>query len=231
MNLFLRALAPGAVAAAVLLVLGLAAPARAEYVVFQDGRSLRVASYRFEAGFTHVDLQGGGSMSFSSRRVRYVAPDEDVEEAERVRAEASGRGSAGDGWIAFADPRYVESIGRIAARHELDPALVAAVIKVESDFQPRAVSPKGARGLMQLMPGTAAELGVKDPFDVEANIAGGTAYLSRLLDRNQGNLELALAAYNAGQKAVDRARGVPGFRETKDYVARVLGYLGRAGGD
>ena len=113
-------------------------------------------------------------------------------------------------------------IDRHSGDHGLDPRLVAAVVQAESAFDHLAVSPRGAVGLMQLMPATAAGLAVDDPYDPDQNLRGGTAYLRRLLDRYGGDLELALAAYNAGPEAVDRYGGVPPYRETRDYVRRVL---------
>jgi soluble lytic murein transglycosylase len=115
-------------------------------------------------------------------------------------------------------------IQRHADATSLDPRLVEAVIQVESGYNSRAVSRKGAQGLMQLMPQTARELGVKNPFDPEENVGGGTRYLRSMLDAF-GSLDLALAAYNAGPNAVQRHRGVPPYRETRDYVGKVLGLL------
>jgi len=119
------------------------------------------------------------------------------------------------------DPEVAAAIADCASRYDLDPALLRTVIQAESGFNRFAVSPAGAQGLMQLMPGTAAALGVSDPFDVRQNIAGGAAYLRRQLDRF-GSLDLALAAYNAGPAAVTRYNGIPPYRETQDYVARVV---------
>jgi soluble lytic murein transglycosylase-like protein len=118
---------------------------------------------------------------------------------------------------------YAALINRAAQRAALQPALVRAVIAVESAFNPRAVSRAGAQGLMQLHPRTAKRYGVGDAFDPEQNVRGGTRYLSDLLRRYDNNLELALAAYNAGEDAVDRyGRHVPPYRETREYVPAVL---------
>jgi soluble lytic murein transglycosylase-like protein len=101
-------------------------------------------------------------------------------------------------------------------------SLVHSVIKTESDYNSEAVSPKGAMGLMQLMPETAMGLGVENPFNPEENIRGGVAYLKSLIDNNKGDLKRALAAYNAGQRNVDKAGGIPDFKETKEYVKKVM---------
>jgi soluble lytic murein transglycosylase-like protein len=118
--------------------------------------------------------------------------------------------------------RYEPLIQEHASRQALRPELVRAVIQVESGFNPRALSPKGAMGLMQLMPATARTLGVNNPWDPAQNIRGGTDYLRQLLDEYEGNEELALAAYNAGSGAVAKyGRRVPPYRETQDYVRKV----------
>ncbi len=117
---------------------------------------------------------------------------------------------------------YGRLISRAARRFEVDGLLVAAVVEAESGFNPGAISPVGALGLMQVMPATASSYGVSDVLDPTANVHLGTRYLSQLLDEFDGDLELALAAYNAGPGAVRRYDGVPPFRETRDYVRRVL---------
>lgn len=117
-----------------------------------------------------------------------------------------------------------------ARRHNIDPQLVKAVIKAESNWNPNAVSPKGAQGLMQLMPSTASIMGVSNPFNPEANIDGGIRYLKYLLQKFNGNLTLALAAYNAGPKLVERIKSVPPIPETITYVKRVINYYSRGNG-
>ena len=124
----------------------------------------------------------------------------------------------------------VEKLVREAAeRHRMDPALVRAVIETESNWNPKAYSHKGAGGLMQLIPTTAQRYGAYDVFDPQQNIDAGVKYLRTLLERYNGNLDLALAAYNAGEGAVDRAHGVPSYRETRNYVQRVQNAYFRPG--
>ncbi|GGA75116.1 hypothetical protein GCM10011507_28130 [Edaphobacter acidisoli] len=115
-----------------------------------------------------------------------------------------------------------EMLAHAGAAHDIDADLLASVVRAESGGQVRAVSRTGARGLMQLMPGTANEMGVADSFRPDENIAGGTAYLDELLTRYHDNVALALAAYNAGPAAVDKYHGIPPYRETRAYVARVI---------
>ena len=118
---------------------------------------------------------------------------------------------------------YAREIREAAERYRVEEGLIKAVIRVESGFNSRAVSPKGARGLMQLMPGTASMLGVRDSFDPRQNIDAGVRHLRGLIDRFNRDLKLALAAYNAGEQAVVNHGGVPPYRETRDYVTRILG--------
>ena len=123
--------------------------------------------------------------------------------------------------------QYDELIKKASGRYNVEPALVKAIIKAESNFNHRAVSPKGAKGLMQLMPATASSLQVRDSFHPENNIEGGVKYVRYLLNFFNGNLPLALAAYNAGENAVLRYGGIPPYRETQTYVRRVLSYHDR----
>jgi len=123
---------------------------------------------------------------------------------------------------------YREMVFTIASREGVDPALVEAIIAVESGFNPRAVSPKGAMGLMQLMPQTASRYGVSDPFNPRENLTGGIRYIRDLLRLFGGDLRKVLAAYNAGENAVLRYRGIPAYRETSEYVQKVLARYGPA---
>ena len=116
---------------------------------------------------------------------------------------------------------YEGFIQEAAQLHGLDPALIRAVMQTESSFDPTVVSPVGAQGLMQLMPALAKELGVTDPFDPRDNIMGGAKYLKQLLDANRGNVSLTLASYNAGPGNVRRYKGIPPFKETRNYIRKI----------
>lgn len=196
------------VLAAMLLTLGPASAAHAEIAVLDNGMTLKVEAWGVVGGSVHLRLKDGGEVGVPASLVVGVVPDEIVEAVEQQ---------------ARRDGKDVETLLRdAAARNGLDPALVRAVVAVESAFRPGAVSPKGAQGLMQLMPATAAALGVKDAFDPAQNLDAGSRHLAALVQGYAGDLNKALAAYNAGAGAVARHGGVPPYRETKDYVAKVL---------
>jgi hypothetical protein len=191
-----------------------------QVVLFTDGRSMEVERAERREEMVLLSLQGGGSIAVPSHR---------VEAWTDLAGSSSGRGQAASGtepdrrerWRQRAG-EFAELFGLTADRYELDAALLTAVAEVESAFDPTAVSHKGARGMLQLMPETARRFGVDDVFDVSQNVDGGARYLKWLIDRYEGRTDLALAGYNAGEAAVDRYQGIPPFPETRDYVARVL---------
>lgn len=219
----------------------LAAPSvAASLVVFEDGRHLRVASYEVVNGDRlSVGFVGGGAMTIPLDVVERIV-DEEYERVAPPKPEDADRtavpspAEASRSIRAFTEPRslsssspYSSQILEAARAHKVDPTFIAAVIKVESNGYAYAVSRKGARGLMQLMPATARRLGVSRPFDPRDNIRGGAAYLAELAERfGETNADLILAAYNAGEQAVEEHGGVPPYRETRDYVRRVLALWG-----
>ena len=193
-------------------------------VLFTDGRSMTVEDVERDGGHAVLYLSGGGAIAVPAER---IANWEELSRPPAVLPQASAGPAAPQPggeqapWR-FAAGEFADLIGSMADRHHLDPALLTAMAEVESAFDPQAVSPQGASGLLQLMPDTADRFGVGDVFDVGQNVEGGARYMSWLLERYDGRTELALAGYNAGEGAVDRHRGVPPFRETQRYVKLVM---------
>jgi len=145
-----------------------------------------------------------------------------------VTAGATGPSSPMAGAVVSSGTGMRDLIHQMSVEHGLDPKLMDALVRVESAYNPKAVSRKGAMGLMQLMPATARRLGVDDPFDPAQNVRGGMREFARLVNQYRGNLQFALAAYNAGEGAVSKYRGIPPYRETRNYVSRILTiYTGR----
>ncbi len=206
-----------------LIVLAIAAPASAELIVFSTARSMSVASHRYEGDRVIVRLRGGGEMTFDRSLVAKIAPDEVPHPEETVAASSETALPTATGPGMADRTSYDAIIERASEKHDVDARIVKAVIQVESSFKARARSPKGAMGLMQLMPATARQYQARNPYDPKSNIDAGTKYLSKLL--NEFELPLALAAYNAGEGAVRRFGGIPPYAETQAYVAKILGLL------
>ena len=203
------------------------APATAELVVLVDNRVLKVTRYRVLDQRAQMELPNGGTLTLPIGRIERVVDDEIVPEEEVVETPARVALEFRDGDPVPETP-YGELIFEAARRHSLSPALVAAMVRAESAFDATAVSHKGARGLMQLMPATADRFGVEPAslFDPELNLEAGTRYLEWLRGRFDDDLPRILAAYNAGEANVDRYGGMPPFRETRDYVRRIYRQLG-----
>jgi soluble lytic murein transglycosylase-like protein len=196
-------------------------------VHFADGRSIRVERVEPAGALARLILDAGATIAVPTERI--VAVEIEVAKprvVEPATAQLAEPAVAEAPWRTTAGP-YADLIARAAERHAVDPVLLTAMAEVESAFDPTAVSPKGARGLLQLMPQTAERFGVNDPFDVGQNVDGAARYLAWLLGRFDGRRDLALAGYNAGEAAVDRHRGIPPYRETRNYVDRVLDGAGR----
>lgn len=189
----------------------------AHKVVFHDMRTLIVDTIEPNGEMYRLILDSGAQMiipQFSVREIRLIEPPAVVAEIET--GDDDWRVRAGD---------FEEFVSAAAEEFDLDPELITAVALVESRFDQFAKSPKGALGIMQIMPATATELGLDNPYDAETNIAAGARYLRRMLDRFNGNLDLALAAYNAGPHRVQQYGGVPPFNETRRYLIKIQDLL------
>ena len=213
-------------AAAVLLVLAAGVEdARADIVFLTSGRSVSVKGHRIDGDRIILSLRTGGEVVCDRTLVDKIVPDE-VPYPEPAPVTVPGKTEEDQetaGGLLPATP-YSEIISALSHAHGVDPLLVSALIQVESNYQARARSRKGAMGLMQLMPSTARVYKVRNPFDPRANIEAGIKHLKSLIDRF--GVELGLAAYNAGEGAVTKFNGIPPYRETRRYVARILSLAG-----
>lgn len=216
---------------AVVVAAAAPAPTRAELVILEGGRVLKAASYRVEGQRAVIELASGGLLEMPMMRVDRVVDDEISDEPEPP-VPAGFQSSFRSSDTVPTTP-YGELIFAAAKRHEISPQLVAAMVRAESSFDPKAVSHKGAVGLMQLMPATARRFGLtsSERYRPEKNLEAGVRYLRWLLDRYEGELPLALAGYNAGETNVQRYGGVPPFRETRNYIRRIYDFLGLSGAD
>jgi hypothetical protein len=215
------------VALSLITLLTSAAPARAELVYFATGRTLSISSHRIEGTTLVLTLRSGSEVVCDPRLLTRIAPDEvPYPEPDRPAPEQEPEVLKGGGGRPSGSARYDEIIERVSRQQGVDARLIHAVIEVESGYQPRARSPKGAMGLMQLMPETVRQYSVRNPYDPSSNIEAGTRHLKSLLGRFP--VALALAAYNAGDAPVERFGGIPPFAETRNYVSRILRILGRS---
>jgi soluble lytic murein transglycosylase-like protein len=201
-------------------LVGSAVPARAEIVFFTSGRTMSVKNHRADGDSVVLELRSGGEIVCESSIIARFAPDEvpyPEPEVERPIVVAAVE--------PVSDVPYGAMIDRFSAEQNVPAKLVRAVIQVESAYHERARSPKGAMGLMQLMPATARQYAVADPYDPASNIEAGIKHLKSLLQRLP--VALALAAYNAGEGAVQRFNGIPPYPETRNYVSRILSIANR----
>jgi hypothetical protein len=210
-------------------LVGVAAAARGELVVFSDGRVVKAAGYKVTDNELEIGLPGGGSYVVDLSRVERIVDDEVAAPDPEAPALSAGPGVSYD--LSYRPDRrplfhtsFDQLIDAEAKLQNFDASLVSALIRAESNYQPHAISRKGARGLMQLMPATARRLSVAYPFDPRGNVRGGVKYLRQLADRFSNKPELILAAYNAGEDAVESYGGIPPYRETIGYVKRILSW-------
>ena len=224
----MKSKAPLFLAALILVLVGTAVPASAEIVFLTSGKTLSVKAHRIDGESIILTLRGGGEVTCDKSLIDKILPDEvphpePKTEAPSAAAVATDQAQAVDSSVLEKTP-YGEIIAAMSEAHGVNPLLVRALIQVESNYRPKARSHKGAMGLMQLMPATAREYKVRNPYDPKANIAAGVKHLKSLIDR--WGVELALAAYNAGEGAVKRFNGVPPYRETRNYVSKILSLAG-----
>lgn len=216
---------------ALTLALFSGSPAMAELAILVTGDYLKIDAYRLVDDDMTLELRGGGSLTLAVSRIERILDDEIVPEIERAPDSVEGFD------LEFREhyPEPEGSYGRLiydtARQFNLNPSLLVAMTRAESAFDSKAISIKGARGLMQLMPATAERFGVatSELFVPERNLEAGARYVGWLIDRFDGDLIKVLAAYNAGEGAVDRFGGVPPYRETQGYVKRIVGFLGLKG--
>lgn len=214
-------------AALLLATVWIASPASAELVVLTDGDFFKVAAYQLDGERMRLELLTGGRVTLPVSRIERVVDDE-IAVVEDLPVEEPGLELSFSEGQPIPDTPFGDLFYEAGREHGVNPWLVAAVVRAESAFNPRAISPKGARGLMQLMPATAQRFGVadRDLFDPARNIEAGVRYLSWLLERFGNDLPSILASYNAGEGAVARYGGVPPYRETRDYIRRIFKTLG-----
>jgi hypothetical protein len=207
-------------------LLTIAAPAAAEIVFLQSGRTLSVKGHRYQGDSIVLTLRSGGEVTCDKTLIDKILPDEvPYPEPPPPQAAAPEPNELQPLRLLEAATPYSEIISAMSQAHGVDPILVSALIQVESGYRPRARSPKGAMGLMQLMPSTARLYKVRNPFDPKANIEAGIKHLKTLIERFD-DMELVLAAYNAGEGAVKKFNGIPPYRETRNYVSRILSIAG-----
>lgn len=208
-----------------LIALAVATPASADLIFFTNDRTMSVASHRVEGDRLIVKLRGGGEITFDRALITKIGPDEVAYPDEKAAvSQAPVIPVINDGPGLVGKTSYDPIIESASGKHDVDARIVKALIQVESSFNPLARSPKGAMGLMQLMPKTARQYAARNPYDPTSNIEAGTKYLSKLL--SEFELPLALAAYNAGEGAVRQFGGIPPYAETQAYVAKILSLLG-----
>jgi soluble lytic murein transglycosylase-like protein len=194
-----------------------------------SGGTLSVKGHKTEGDSIILTLRSGGQVTCDKSLIDKIIPDE-VPHPDPVQEAAPQAAPAPPALSRTAQLRetvYAGLISTAAETHGVDPVLVQALIQVESNYQPRARSSKGAMGLMQLMPAVAREYRVRNAYDPASNIDAGVRKLKSLIDSMQGDLRLALAAYNAGEGAVSRFGGIPPYRETQNYVSRILAIVGQ----